>query len=157
MQLTNILRDVGGDLTRDRVYLPEDELRSFGLARRDLELLATKRRGPDERFRALMKYQIARAHCYYSHGMAGVWYLPRESRFPILVAGRLYRRILTVIERNDYDVLRARASTNLREKLQEAGMALLLERLWRHGEQPRGDASTVAALAVWEAGDAAEG
>jgi phytoene/squalene synthetase len=66
--------------------------------------------------------------------MSGIWLLPLECRLPILVASRLYRRILTVIERKDYDVLRSRASTGFPEKVREAAIAFTLDRLWNRGE-----------------------
>lgn len=134
MQLTNILRDIGGDLACGRVYLPQEELTRFGSSRDHLIQLYREQRGPDERFRALMRYQIARAHCYYMRGMSGIWLLPRKSRLPILIASRLYRRILTVIEHQQYDVLRARAATSFPEKVREATIAFMLARLWHYGE-----------------------
>jgi phytoene synthase len=142
MQLTNILRDVGDDLSHGRMYLPEDDLRRFALSREDVCQLYHAGRGPDERFRALMRYQIDRAHAYYARGMAGIWLIPSESRLPILIAARLYRRILTVIERNHCDVFRRRAATTRLEKLAEAGRAFALQRLWRGGER-----TSAAALA----------
>jgi phytoene synthase len=135
MQLTNILRDVGGDLASGRVYLPEEDLERFGSSRTHLVQLYADQRGPDDRFRALMRYQIVRAHRYYVHGMSGIWLLPPECRLPILVAGRLYRRILTAIEQKNYDVLRSRAATSFPEKLREAAIAFTLNRLWRRGEE----------------------
>ena len=51
-----------------------------------------------------------------------------------VIAGRLYRRILDVIERNGYDTLRQRAVTTRREKVREAAIAVALDRLWRDGE-----------------------
>ncbi|HJT56522.1 MAG TPA: phytoene/squalene synthase family protein [Ktedonobacteraceae bacterium] len=135
MQLTNILRDVGGDLASGRIYLPREELTRFGSSRGHLCQLYGDQRGPDDRFRALMRYQVARAHHYYVRGMSGIWLLPRNCRLPILVAGRLYRRILTVIEHKNYDVLRSRAATSLPEKLQEAAIAFTLDQLWRRGEE----------------------
>jgi phytoene synthase len=134
MQLTNILRDVGGDLAAGRVYLPQEDLARFGSSPLHLARLYQAQRGPDERFRALMRYQITRAHHYYVQGMSGIWLLPRHCRLPILVAGRLYRRILTVIEQNDYDVLRARAATSIFEKAWEAAIAFALNQLWCRGE-----------------------
>jgi phytoene synthase len=134
MQLTNILRDVGGDLDSERIYLPLDELAQHGLSPGELFALHDRRTGPDERFRSLMRAQTARAHAYYQRGMAGVWLIPLGGRLPILVAGRLYRRILAVIERHDYDVLRRRASTSRLEKAREAAVSLALDRLWRGGE-----------------------
>jgi phytoene/squalene synthetase len=66
--------------------------------------------------------------------LEGIWLLPTDCRLPILVAGRLYRRILTAIKQMDYDVLRFRAGTNFAEKVQEAVIAFTLDRLWRRGE-----------------------
>lgn len=134
MQLTNILRDVGSDLAAGRIYFPQDELASFGLSASRLYQLYQERQGPDDAFRALMRYQIRRARLSYMAGLPGSWLLPRECRFPILLAGRLYQRILTLIERRDYDVLRGRASTSLFTKIQEAGVVFLLASLWQYGE-----------------------
>jgi 15-cis-phytoene synthase len=134
MQLTNILRDVGGDLALGSIYLPQDELAHFGCSIDHLIQLFRDRSGPDDRFRALMRYQVARAHRYYVRGMSGIWLLPIDCRLPILVASRLYRRILTLIERKDYDVLRSRASTSFPEKVREAAIAFTLDQLWSRGE-----------------------
>ena len=133
MQLTNILRDIGGDLALGRIYLPQEDLERFGCSPDHLAQLYWNQRC-DDRFRALMRFQVARAHHYYVRGMTGIWLLPRNYRFPILVASRLYRRILAVIEHRDYDVLRSRASTSFPEKVREAAIAFMLERLWSRGE-----------------------
>jgi 15-cis-phytoene synthase len=134
MQLTNILRDVGGDLASGRIYIPQSDLARFGCSRTHLFQLYREQRGPDDRFLALMRYEVARAHRYYVSGMSGIWLLPAECRLPILIASRLYRRILTEIERKDYDVLRSRAAINMPEKMREAAIAFTLDRLWRRGE-----------------------
>ena len=134
MQLTNILRDVGNDLRAGRIYLPQEDLERFGISRTHLFQLLNNQLGPDDRFRALMRYQVARARRYYVRGMSGIWLLPPDCRLPILVAGRLYRRILTAIEHKDYDVLRSRAVTSFPEKVREAAIAFTLDRLWRNGE-----------------------
>jgi 15-cis-phytoene synthase len=134
MQLTNILRDIGGDLTLGRIYLPQEDLERFDCCSDHLAHLYWNQ-CCDDRFRALMRFQVARAHDYYVRGMPGIWLLPRGYRFPILVASRLYRRILTVIEHRDYYVLRSRASTSFPEKVREAAIAFMLERLWSRGER----------------------
>jgi len=134
MQLTNILRDIGGDLALGRIYLPQEDLERFDCSPDHLAQLYWNQRC-DDRFRALMRFQVARAHHYYVLGMTGIWLLPRDYRFPILVASRLYRRILTVIEHRNYDVLRSRASTSFPEKVREAAIAFMLERLWSRGER----------------------
>ncbi len=130
MQLTNILRDVGGDLASGRIYLPSDELERFGSSSAHLRQLYEKQQGPDERFCQLMRYQIGRARCYYLEGLHGVWLLTPECRLPILLAGRLYQHILVEIEHRHYDVLRGRAATNLLTKVREASIVFLLDRLW---------------------------
>lgn len=135
MQLTNILRDVGDDLTKGRIYLPQDEMERFVCPPARLEHLQREQRGPDEHFRALMRYQVNRAHHYYRSGLPGTWLLPADCRLPVLIAGRLYRYILTVIERKNYDVLRSRAATNVAEKAREAAIACVLHRFWRYGEE----------------------
>jgi phytoene synthase len=134
MQLTNILRDIGSDLAVGRFYLPHVELERFGSSPQHLMQIYQAQQGPDERFRALMRYQIQRARSYYQEGLHGVWLLPPSYRLPILLAGRLYQNILTEIERRQYDVLRSRASTTWFIKLREAGIVFLLDLLWRNGE-----------------------
>ncbi len=121
MQLTNVLRDVGEDLLRGRVYLPADEMTRFGYARADLE------RGViDERFVELMRFHVGRARHYYDRGVSGLRYLPRDSQFPIAVAARTYAGILTKIERAGFDVFTRRARTGRRDKL------LLAANLYTH-------------------------
>ncbi len=113
MQLTNILRDVQEDLERDRIYLPADELRSFGLGEEDL------RRGVvDDRWRAFMRYQIERARAYYARAATGV---PALGGFGcqrmVKLMGGTYGDILRVIEERDYDVFSGRAFVPARRKL----------------------------------------
>jgi phytoene synthase len=134
MQLTNILRDIGNDLSVGRTYLPCEELERFGSSWDHLHRLYREQRGPDERFRALMAYQIQRARRYYQEGLHGVWLLAPTCRPPILLAGRLYQQILSEIERKQYDVLRNRASTGLFTKIREAGIVCALNLLWCQGE-----------------------
>lgn len=120
MQLTNILRDVGEDLDSGRIYLPTSLLTQHDLCRADLIAMHQNRVGPDERYRAMLCGQVHRAHRLYEHAMPGIWLLPGGCRLPILVAARLYRRLLTIIERNDYDTLHQRAATTRIDKTQEA-------------------------------------
>jgi phytoene synthase len=134
MQLTNILRDVGNDLSVGRIYLPCVELERFGSSQDHLLRLYRQQQGPDARFRRLMAYQIQRARRYYQESLHGVWLLTPACRPPILLAGRLYQQILKEIERRQYDVLRQRASTGLLTKLREAGIVCALHLLWSQGE-----------------------
>jgi 15-cis-phytoene synthase len=126
MQLTNVLRDVGEDLQKGRVYLPADDLTRFAGSE---QALATRRVSPP--FVALMQYEVARARMYYDAGMPGVFMLPPESRLPILIAGRLYRAILGRIEAQGYDVFSRRAATSGTQKALAAGRAYLTLRAGR--------------------------
>jgi 15-cis-phytoene synthase len=117
MQLTNILRDVGGDLRRGRIYLPRQEMERVGLVDADLYDLHRSQVGPDERLIELIKAEIARADDHYSAGMRGIPLLPSAIRLPITIAALLYQRILRALERNGFDSLRCRVATSRWEKL----------------------------------------
>jgi phytoene synthase len=104
MQLTNILRDVGEDLQRDRIYLPIEDLHAFGYTEQDLLAGVV-----DERWKAMMKFQIKRARAYYKQAEAGIRYLIRDSRLPVWASLMLYQKILDEIEANNYDVFNKRA------------------------------------------------
>jgi phytoene synthase len=131
MQLTNILRDVGADLRAGRIYLPIDELATFGYTpERLLDVVASGER-PDDAFGYLVRFQAARARSYYARGMAGVWLLPRGSRAAILLAARLYRAILDGVEAAGPAILRTRPGTSPLRKAGEAAICLLLTALPR--------------------------
>lgn len=103
-QLTNILRDVGEDARRGRIYLPQDELLKFGLSDADIfEGVVT------DKWRAFMKFQIQRARDYFSRAESGVAELDRQSRWPVWASLSLYRQILDSIEANDFDNFTKRA------------------------------------------------
>ncbi|GAA3432934.1 phytoene/squalene synthase family protein [Kutzneria kofuensis] len=106
-QLTNILRDVGDDLRRGRVYLPAEDLRRFGVT----EL----RPGPE--FRELITFEIARARELYRRARAGVPLLHRTGRQTALAGMQLYGGILGAIERADYDVLSRRVGVGAGRQL----------------------------------------
>ena len=111
MQLTNILRDVGEDLDRNRIYLPADELEMFGVTERDL--FSGK---ISKNFTELMKFQVQRARKYYEKADKGISMLHKDSRLPVYLARYNYSRILDKIEENDYDVFGERAYLNGFEK-----------------------------------------
>ncbi len=134
MQLTNILRDVGEDLAAGRVYLPTETLKRFGLSRSELERLAAGGCGVDDRFQSMMQSQVELARSWYQDGLAGIWQLPQDTRFPILAASRLYRRLLTNIEKNAFDTLHDSVSTSRVDKIREAFVSYTLTRLWRQDE-----------------------
>ena len=112
MQLTNILRDLGEDAARGRVYLPAEDLTHFGYSREDM-----LRGVRNAAFTRLMEFEIARAEDYYTRGMRGVRLLDADSRLAIALSGTLYRAILTRIRRHDFDVFTRRAHISTAGKL----------------------------------------
>ena len=100
-QLTNFLRDVDEDLDRGRVYLPQEDLRRFGV---DL----TSRRVTPE-WRAFLAYEIERNRALYSFADTGITLLPPRSARCVGTARVLYAQILDKIERRGYDVFSTRA------------------------------------------------
>lgn len=113
LQLTNILRDVGEDLGRGRIYLPQEDLRRFGYTEEDLHAGVI-----DDRFRALMRFEIQRAHDYYTRSIPAISALKPDGRIAVGAAAMLYRGILDKIVENDFDVFHKRAHLSFREKLQ---------------------------------------
>jgi phytoene synthase len=115
MQLTNFLRDVKEDWARGRVYLPLEDLRRFGYAEEELG-----RGVVDERFAALLRFEISRARRLYRVADEGMCYIPRGRKYPVIMARQLYEAILGRIEAQGYDVFGRRAETSLPHKLQVA-------------------------------------
>jgi len=103
-QLTNILRDVGEDAHRGRIYLPLEELALFNYTEQDLFNGVV-----DHRWRELMGFQIQRARKFYTQAERGIRALSPNSRWPVWSALMLYQGILDVIERNQCDVFNRRA------------------------------------------------
>jgi phytoene synthase len=103
-QLTNILRDVGEDARRGRIYIPLEDLAQFDYSEKDLLNGVV-----DERWKALMQFQITRARQFFTEAESGIGALSSDARFPVWAALMLYRGILDVIERNQYDVFQTRA------------------------------------------------
>jgi phytoene synthase len=112
LQLTNILRDVGEDAARGRVYLPQADLARFGLTPGDI--LAGVH---DHRFVALMQFEIARARQLYGAALPGIALLSPAARPAVGAAALLYRAILDRIGAIDFQVHTQRARTSGREKL----------------------------------------
>lgn len=122
MQLTNFLRDIGEDWRRGRLYLPAEDLSSFGVREEDI---ARGRVTPE--FENLMRFQIARARALYAEADAGIPLLPAEAQRPVRLARVLYSKILEKIERCDFDVFSARVRTSKFEKL-IAALGVLLRK-----------------------------
>ena len=120
-QLTNILRDIGEDLRRGRVYLPVDDLRRFGVT----EI----RQGSG--FRELIKYEIARTRSLYRQARSGLPLLDPTGRQSALAGMNLYGGILDAIERADYDVLTQRVGVGTGRQLAIAVPAYLRSLLAR--------------------------
>lgn len=99
MQLTNILRDISEDAEKGRIYLPQEDLRKFNIT--EEQIFAKK---IDENFIELMKFEIARARQYYEESRKGIPLLTKDVRFTVLLALRLYSKILDEIEKQDYDI-----------------------------------------------------
>lgn len=111
-QLTNILRDVGEDLEKGRIYIPLDEIKSFGLSEEDF-----LQRKVTSQYIELMRFQIDRARSYYKLAQRGIPMLSPSIRLAVQIALDLYSKILVRIERNNFDNFRYRASTSKWEKL----------------------------------------
>jgi phytoene synthase len=112
LQLTNILRDIGEDSRRGRIYLPQEDLTRFGYSPDEL------RRGViNARFRELLDFEIGRANDLYMEASAGIRLLSPDGRMAIAAAAELYRGILSKIQANGYDVFQRRAHLSTREKL----------------------------------------
>jgi 15-cis-phytoene synthase len=103
-QLTNILRDVGEDARRGRIYIPQEDLGRFNYTDKDLLKGVI-----DDRWRNLMRFQIVRARHLYEKSERGISYLAPDARLPVWATTIHYSRILNAIERNDYDVFTRRA------------------------------------------------
>ena len=111
-QLTNIIRDVGDDARKGRIYLPVNELQQFGVTAADILNFRHS-----EKFEALMKFQADRARAVYDEAFA---LLPKEDRRaqrPGLMMAAIYRTVLDEVERDDFKVLNQRISLTPLRKL----------------------------------------
>ncbi len=99
LQLTNILRDLGSDLRRGRIYLPREELQAFGYPE---EALARKERSAA--FRELMRFQAERVRAFFTAAEREASSLDPRRILAAEIMGRIYRRLLERIERSGYDV-----------------------------------------------------
>jgi phytoene synthase len=111
-QLTNIIRDVGDDARKGRIYLPVNELQQFGVTAADILNFRHS-----EKFEALMKFQADRARAVYDEAFA---LLPKEDRRaqrPGLMMAAIYRTTLDEVERDNFKVLNQRISLTPLRKL----------------------------------------
>lgn len=119
MQLTNILRDVGEDLSLGRVYLPAEVLARYGLDRAALE-----RGVVTPEYCAMLRDLTAQARAWYAEGRAGIPLLRGRARLAVATAARAYEGILDDLEAAGYDNFNRRAYVSGRRKL------LMLPRAW---------------------------
>ena len=123
-QLTNIIRDVGEDAMRGRIYLPVNELQQF-----DVKAHEILQRKYSDRFTALMRFQAERAHRLYDEALALLPAEDRRSQKPGLMMASIYRTLLREIEADDFKVLHQRVSLTPVRKLWLAWKVQALGRL----------------------------
>jgi phytoene synthase len=124
LQLTNILRDVGEDALRGRIYLPVNELQMF-----DVKAHEILKRTYSDRFTALMKFQAQRAQGLYDEALALLPQADRQAQKPGLMMASIYRALLNEIERDNFQVLHQRVSLTPLRKLWLAWKVQALGRL----------------------------
>jgi phytoene synthase len=104
-QLTNIIRDVGEDARKNRIYLPMEDLQAYGVTAADI--LQAR---PAERFTELMTFQARRAESYYAKAFDALAPEDRRAQRPGLIMAAIYRQLLAEIERDGFRVLTQRTS-----------------------------------------------
>ena len=111
-QLTNIIRDVGEDARRGRIYLPQQELAQFEVSEADI--LASR---PTVAFQRLMQFQYQRADAFYAKALGELPTIDRKAQRPGLAMAAIYRALLIEIKRAEFPVLQARISLTPVRKL----------------------------------------
>lgn len=120
LQLTNVTRDIGDDLTRDRVYVPAIELRVFGVEERDLFA-----RAENDFVRNLIEFQIDRARSYFQRAEPLLRELDFDARFPTLLMGGVYATVLAKLAKDPLIALRRRLSLTPLQKILVVGTRVL--------------------------------
>jgi phytoene synthase len=111
-QLTNIIRDIGEDARRNRIYLPLDELQRFGVVEADIQAARET-----ENFQKLMAFQISRALGYYDIAFAKLPVKDRKLQIPAIIMAGIYRTLLEEIRDEGCHVLKQRTSLTPIRKL----------------------------------------
>lgn len=132
LQLTNILRDIGEDARRNRIYLPQEEMERFGYSEADLMAGIV-----NEAFCELLRFQIARAEEYYLRAQPGIILLNQDCRLAVNLSGTLYHTILDRIRMNKYNVFTRRASVPFKMKLAAASQQWMLQQFGARRELNR--------------------
>jgi phytoene synthase len=120
LQLTNVTRDVGDDITRDRIYIPAEELQQFGVDERELHA-----RAENDRVRKLLEFQIARAEGYFRDAEPLLRELDFDARFPTLLMGGVYATVLAKLRKDPLAAVRGRLSLSRLQKLAVIGSRVL--------------------------------
>ncbi|MCA1712036.1 MAG: phytoene/squalene synthase family protein [Actinobacteria bacterium] len=136
-QLSNFIRDVGEDLQRGRIYLPTEDLATFGVTREHLE-----RGVVDARIRRLLAFEVARTREIYRTARQGVRLLHPTSRPCIETALTLYGGILDAVEEADYSVLTGRVRVGRARRVAVAGPGLVRAYRARQDSEQRGRTRT---------------
>lgn len=112
LQLTNVTRDIGDDLTRDRIYIPREELERFHVS--ESELFA---RVENERVRKLVEFQIERAEQYFREAEPLLRELAFDARFPTVLMGGVYATVLAKLKKDPLLSIRRRLSLSPLQKV----------------------------------------
>jgi len=112
LQITNILRDVGEDTVRGRIYLPMEDLERFKVTEEQV-----MEGYMDENYKNLIRFEIARAEKYYQEAEDGIPMLHPDARLPVRASAVIYKQILRKLAQNDYDNFRKRAYVPKSQKL----------------------------------------
>lgn len=120
LQLTNVTRDIGDDLARNRVYVPQEELRRFGVSETDLFA-----RVPSAAMRTMIEFQIDRAESYFRAAEPLLHELSFDARFPTLLMGGVYATVLLKLKKDPLMVIRKRLSLSHLQKVLVVGTRIL--------------------------------
>jgi len=120
LQLTNVTRDIGDDLSRNRIYVPREELRRFGVSEADLFA-----RVQNDSTRQLIEFQIDRAESYFRAAEPLLRELAFDARFPTLLMGGVYATVLAKLRKDPLTVIRRRLSLTALEKALVVGARVL--------------------------------
>ncbi|MDX1584621.1 MAG: squalene/phytoene synthase family protein [Thermoanaerobaculia bacterium] len=112
LQLTNITRDVGDDLERDRIYIPAEDLERFGVTEDDL---FSKKR--DRNMLELIRFQSDRARSYFVRAQPLIAEIDSDARFPVTLMGSIYSTVLDEIDKDPLAVLDRRVALSLPRKV----------------------------------------
>lgn len=112
LQLTNITRDIGDDLERDRIYIPLEDLERFNVTENDLE-----ERKKSDAMLEFVTFQAARARSYFIRAQPLIDEIDRDARFPVTLMGSVYATVLDEIDRDPLAVLDRRIALSVPRKV----------------------------------------